>query len=200
MGILTVQLVWCFVRLFIPSPSGKKRFNVLAALDAVSKEIITVTNETYINAESVCQLIAEIAKLGLDKPITLILDNARYQKCALVQNYAAALNIELLFPVVSKCRNLSRLEYNWQYLSTFFKYPPEIRRIIYTTNAIENFNRQIRKITKTKSSFPTDDSLFKILYLIVFNASEKWTMPMRDWGIIVNQLRVYSGERVDTYL
>ena len=89
---------------------------------------------------------------------------------------------------------------NWQYLSTFFKYPPEIRRIIYTTNAIENFNRQIRKITKTKSSFPTDDSLFKILYLIVFDASEKWTMPMREWGIIVNQLRVYFGERVDTYL
>ncbi|SNQ60346.1 transposase [Candidatus Methanoperedens nitratireducens] len=81
-----------------------------------------------------------------------------------------------------------------------FKYPPEIRRIIYTTNAIENFNRQIRKITKTKSSFPTDDSLFKILYLIVFDASEKWTMPMREWGIIVNQLRVYFGERVDTYL
>jgi transposase-like protein len=51
---------------------------------------------------------------------------------------------------------------NWQYLSTFFKYPPEIRRIIYTTNAIENFNRQIRKITKTKSSFPTDDSLLRV--------------------------------------
>ncbi|KPQ41261.1 MAG: transposase, partial [Candidatus Methanoperedens nitroreducens] len=74
-----------------------------------------------------------------------------------------------------------------------FQIPPEIRRIIYTTNAIENFNRQIRKITKTKSSFPTDDSLFKILYLIVFDASEKWTMPMREWGIIVNQLRVYFG-------
>ena len=84
------------MRLFIPSPSGRKRFNVLAALNAVSKEIITITNETYINAESVCQLLAEIAKLGLDKPITLILD-ARYQKCALVQNYAAALNIELLY-------------------------------------------------------------------------------------------------------
>jgi transposase-like protein len=65
---------------------------------------------------------------------------------------------------------------------------------------IENFNRQIRKITKTKSSFPTDDSLFKILYLIVFDASEKWTMPMLEWGIILNQLRVYFGERVDTYL
>lgn len=89
---------------------------------------------------------------------------------------------------------------NWQSLSTFFKYPPDIRRLIYTTNPIENLNRRIRKITKTKSSFPTDESLFKILYLIVMDISEKWTMPLRDWGIILNQLRVYFGERVDVYL
>lgn len=89
---------------------------------------------------------------------------------------------------------------NWQSLSTFFKYPPEIRRLIYTTNPIENLNRRIRKITKTKSSFPTDESLFKILYLIVMDISEKWTMPLRDWGIILNQLRVYFGDRVDVYL
>lgn len=89
---------------------------------------------------------------------------------------------------------------NWQCLSTFFKYPPEIRRLIYTTNPIENFNRRIRKITKNKSSFPTDDSLFKILYLIVMDASEKWIMPIQNWGIILNQLQVYFGERVDAYL
>jgi len=89
---------------------------------------------------------------------------------------------------------------NWQSLSTFFRYPPEIRRLIYTTNPIENINRRIRKVTKTKSSFPTDDSLFKILYLIVMDVSEKWTMPLRDWGIILNQLRVYFGDRVDVYL
>jgi transposase len=107
--------LWCFVRLFIPSPSGRKRFNVLAALDAVSKEIITVTNETYINAESVCQLLAEIAKLSLDKPITLILDNARYQKCALVQNYAAALNIELLY-LPSYSPHLNLIERFWKFV------------------------------------------------------------------------------------
>lgn len=89
---------------------------------------------------------------------------------------------------------------NWQSLSTFFKYPPEIRRLIYTTNPIENLNRRIRKITKTKSSFPTDESLFKILYLIVMDITDKWTMPLRDWGIILNQLRVYFGDRVDVYL
>ena len=89
---------------------------------------------------------------------------------------------------------------NWQCLSTFFKYPPEIRRLVYTTNPIENFNRGIRKITKTKSSFPTDDSLFKILYLIVMDTSEKWTMPIQNWGIILNQLTVYFKERIESYI
>lgn len=89
---------------------------------------------------------------------------------------------------------------NWPALSTFFKYPEEIRRLIYTTNPLEGFNRRIRKTTKTKGAFPTDDSLFKLLYLIVIDASKKWTMPVRDWGTIVNQLRIYFGERMDEYL
>ena len=89
---------------------------------------------------------------------------------------------------------------NWQCLSTFFKYPPEIRRLIYTTNPIENFNRKIRKITKTKSSFPTDDSLFKILYLIVIDTSEKWTLTIPNWGIILNQLTGYFKERAESYI
>jgi transposase-like protein len=89
---------------------------------------------------------------------------------------------------------------NWPCLSTFFKYPPEIRRLIYTTNPIENFNRRIRKITKTKSSFPTDDSLFKILYLIVMDTQEKWTMPTPNWGVILTQLTVYFKDRVEAHL
>ena len=89
---------------------------------------------------------------------------------------------------------------NWPLLATFFKYPPEIRRLVYTTNPIENFNRGIRKITKTKSSFPTDDSLFKILYLIVMDKSEKWTMPIPNWGVILGQLIVYYQEQVEAYL
>ncbi|BAI60859.1 putative truncated transposase [Methanocella paludicola SANAE] len=86
---------------------------------------------------------------------------------------------------------------NWPCLSTFYKYPPEIRRLIYTTNPIESFNRKIRKITKNKSSFPTDDSLFKILYLIVMDESEKWKMAVREWGTIMNQLMVYFKDRVE---
>lgn len=107
--------LWCFARIFIPSPSGRKRFNVLGALNPVTNEIITITNETYINAESVCLLLAEIAKLGLKTPITIILDNARYQKCALVHNYAAALNIELLY-LPSYSPNLNLIERFWKFV------------------------------------------------------------------------------------
>ena len=89
---------------------------------------------------------------------------------------------------------------NWGELSTFFRYPEEIRRLIYTTNPIESLNRQIRKVTKTKGSFPTDDSVLKIIYLVVMECSEKWTMPIQNWGVILGQFRVYFEGRVDAYL
>ena len=89
---------------------------------------------------------------------------------------------------------------NWKNISTFFKYPQEIRKIIYTTNHIENFNRAIRKVTKTKSSFPTEESLLKLLYLIVMDKTEKWTMPIQNWSLIINQLGIYFQERLTNYL
>jgi transposase-like protein len=85
---------------------------------------------------------------------------------------------------------------NWSELATFFKYPPEIRKLIYTTNAIENFNRQLRKVTKTKSAFVSDDALIKLLYLTTMNIIEKWTMPIKDWGQILDQLCIFFGDRV----
>jgi putative transposase len=85
---------------------------------------------------------------------------------------------------------------NWPGLSTMFKYPEEIRMLIYTTNAIENFNRQLRKVTKTKSAFVSDDALMKILYLATINITEKWTMPIRNWGTIFDHLKVFFGDRV----
>jgi transposase len=83
--------------LFVKTGSGRQRFNVLGALNAVTHELIMVSNETYINAQSVCELLNKIAALGLSIPITLVLDNARYQKCALVMELAQSLNIELLY-------------------------------------------------------------------------------------------------------
>lgn len=85
----------------------------------------------------------------------------------------------------------------WDDLCEFFKYPLEIRKAIYTTNAVESLNYQLRKVTKNRSSFPTDDAIFKILYLAIKNASKKWTMPIRDWGRALNQFAIEFGkERV----
>jgi transposase len=107
--------LWCFVRQFIQAPSGRKRFNVLGALHATTKEIITVTNETYINARSIARLMCKLALEFMDLPITLVMDNARYQRCRFVMDLAAALQIELLFlPPYSP--NLNLIERFWKYV------------------------------------------------------------------------------------
>lgn len=85
---------------------------------------------------------------------------------------------------------------SWAQLSTYFKYPKEVRTLIYTTNAIEGFNRQLRKVTKSKSVFPTDDSLFKMLYLAMIDITKKWSGRRRDWGQIHSQLHIYFGDRL----
>lgn len=85
---------------------------------------------------------------------------------------------------------------NWPNLSTYFKYPQEVRRLIYTTNAIEGFNRQLRKVTKAKSVFPTDDSLLKMLYLAMTDITKKWTGRRQDWSMIHAQLAVFFADRM----
>jgi len=86
-------------------------------------------------------------------------------------------------------------EDNWDILSTFFAYPPEVRKIIYTTNAIEGLHRQFRKVTKTKGSFPNDQSLMKMLFLASQNISKKWTMRCRNWDLVLASLDILWGER-----
>lgn len=85
---------------------------------------------------------------------------------------------------------------NWPQLSTFLKYPEEIRKIIYTTNSIENFNRGLRKVTKAKSIFPSDDALFKSIYLAMIDITKKWTGAPWNWGQTLNQLCIYFGDRI----
>ena len=85
---------------------------------------------------------------------------------------------------------------NWANLSTYFKFPEELRRLIYTTNAIEGFNRQLRKVTKSKAVFPTDESLFKMLYLAMLDITKKWTGRRQDWSVIHAQLAVYYADRM----
>jgi transposase-like protein len=88
----------------------------------------------------------------------------------------------------------------WDNLSVFFKYPADIRKIIYTTNIIESVHRQFRKLTKTKGAFPNENSLMKLLYLGIQNASKKWTMPVRNWSLTISQLSIFFEGRIDKYL
>jgi len=87
-------------------------------------------------------------------------------------------------------------EDNWAALSAYFKFPVEVRRLIYTTNAVEGFHRMLRKYTKTKTVFPSDDSLKKSIFLSIQEISKKWSMPIRDWGIIMGQLSIFFEERL----
>jgi len=99
------------------------------------------------------------------------------------------------YPIVIKSwRN------NWERLSQYFKYPEEIRRIIYTTNTIEAVHRQFRKLTKTKGAFPNQDSLLKLLYMGIQNASKKWTMPVQNWSLTISQLAIFFEGRLDNAL
>jgi transposase len=108
-------ILWCFTRIFVKAPSGRKRFNVLCALNAVTHELITVTNDTYINAQSVCELLWCISRLNFRVPIILVLDNARYQKCKIVRDLAESLHIELLY-IPPYSPNLNLIERLWKFV------------------------------------------------------------------------------------
>ena len=88
----------------------------------------------------------------------------------------------------------------WHNLSAYFKYPEPIRRVIYTTNAVEAVHRQFRKLTKTKGAFPNENSLLKLLYAGILNATEKWTMPIHNWSLCLSQLAIYFKGRLDNVL
>lgn len=136
-------VLWSFARLFIKAPAGRQRFNVVGAVDAVTKKLVTVCNETYINAESVCALLDKLSALSLGVPITIILDNARYQRCHVVQNHARCLGIELLYlPRYSP--NLNLIERLWKfvkkqclygrYYPTFTEFKSAIQQCLQTAN------------------------------------------------------------------
>jgi putative transposase len=99
------------------------------------------------------------------------------------------------YPIVIKSwRN------KWENLSVYFKYPEDIRRVIYTTNIIESVHRQFRKLTKTKGAFPNENSLLKLLYMGIQNASKKWSMPIWNWSLTLSQLVIFFEGRLDEAL
>ena len=107
--------LWCLARWFVRSATGRRRYNVLGALNAVSHEMIRVTNEGYVNAQSVCTLLRTVAAARVGVPLTLVLDNAKYQRCELVQSLASSLHLELLF-LPSYSPNLNLIERVWRFV------------------------------------------------------------------------------------
>src|SRR6516165_9110122 len=107
--------LWSFTRIFLRAASGRQRFNVLGAWNAVTRELIAVTNTTVVNTETMCQLLGKITALGFAGPITLVLDNARYQRNAMVQTRAEELKITLLY-LPSYSPNLNLIERLWKFI------------------------------------------------------------------------------------
>ena len=100
-----------------------------------------------------------------------------------------------LYPIV-----IQSWQNKWENLSVYFKYPPEIRKVIYTTNIIESVHRQFRKLTKTKGAFPNENSLLKLLYMGIQNATKKWNMPMWNWNLTLSQLAIFFEGRLEDEL
>src|SRR5574342_724647 len=136
--------LWCAVRRFVRAASGRKRYNVLGAIDAVTHRMIRVTNDGYINAESVCAVLRAVAEAAVGLPITLVLDNARYQKCALVQARAASLGIELLY-LPGYSPNLNLIERLWRF----------VRKESLDSIYYEEFARFTAAIDRCLSDLPT---------------------------------------------
>jgi len=107
--------LWCLTRVFVRASSGRQRYNVLGAINTLTLELVRVCNDGYITATTVCELLVKLAALNLAMPITVVLDNARYQRCRLVQETARALQIELLF-LPSYSPNLNLIERLWKFV------------------------------------------------------------------------------------
>lgn len=167
---------------------------------------------------------------GFPEAIETIFPNAEVQLCVVHQirnslKYVASKNqkefmsdLKKVYKATTKDLAASELEFladkwndkypivitswrnNWERLSQYFKYPEDIRRVIYTTNTIEAVHRQFRKLTKTKGAFPNQDSLLKLLYMGIQNASKKWTMPVKNWSQTLSQLAIYFEGRLDKEL
>jgi transposase len=157
--------LWCFVRIFVKSPSGRHRYNVLGAFNAINHEFFTVTNDTYINANSIIVLMAQLLVRYAGSQITLVMDNARYQRCKLVMDFAKDHGIELLFlPPYSP--NLNLIERLWRYVKKkclYSKYYPDFSSF---KSSIDDCVSNIGKKHKTEI-----DSLMTLKFQTLKNAS-----------------------------
>ena len=112
-------------------------------------------------------------------------ENAEYHLLELAEKYGKK------YPAV-----IASWQNNWEHLSAYFKYSNEIRRAIYTTNAIEGFHRQVRKYTKTKAAFTSENALLKLVFCAINRIRKKWTQPLQNWAIAASQLQIHFGNRM----
>lgn len=176
---------------------------LIACVDGLKgfpEAIETIFPDTEVQLCIVHQIRNSLKYVGSKNQKEFMTDLKRVYKAS-TKDFAAA-ELDILddkwndkYPIVIKSwRN------NWERLSQYFKYPEEIRRIVYTTNTIEAVHRQFRKLTKTKGAFPNQDSLLKLLYMGIQNASKKWTMPVQNWSLTISQLAIFFEGRLDKEL
>ena len=165
-------------------------------LTGFSNAIEAVYPQTQIQQCIIHQIRSSTQFVSYKDIKVLIADLKLVYKAATEEN--ALLNLELFDEKWGKKYPKIAISWknNWPRLSTYFKYPQEIRTLIYTTNTIEGYNRQLRKVTKNKSVFPTDDSLLEMLYLATQDITKKWTSRQRDWGQMISQFQIYFEGRI----
>lgn len=176
---------------------------LIASVDGLTgfpEAIASIYPQTEVQLCIVHQIRNSLRYVAYKNHKTFLVDLKRVYRAKSVGEAEAALDeLESVwgekYPIVIKSWRAK-----WEHLSAYFKYPEDIRRIIYTTNSIEAVHRQFRKLTKTKGGFPNDDSLLKLLYMGVVNASKKWTMPIQNWNLTVSQLAIFFEGRLDAVL
>lgn len=172
---------------------------LIASVDGLTgfpEAIATLYPQTEVQLCIVHQIRNSLRVVGSKKPQGVPGRSEASLSCQVARPTEAALDeLESIwgekYPIVLKSWRAK-----WARLSAYFKYPEDIRHIIYTTNSIVAVHRQFRKLTKTRGGFPNDDSLLKWLYMDIQNASKKWTMPLQNWNLTVSQLSIFFEGRL----
>ncbi len=163
-------------------------------LKGFAEAIVTVFPKTEVQSCIVHQIRNSLRYVGSKDQKEFMRDLKPLSQA--VNKETAEVNLEKLSEKQSKKYSvvISSWQKNWEKRSTYFKYPQEIRKLIYTTNTIEGYHRQIRKVTKTKGAFTSDMALLKLMYLTTRNIEKKWTMPLQNRSITISQLSIIFGE------
>lgn len=165
-------------------------------LKGFSEAILSIFPETEIQKCVIHQIRNSLKYVASKDQKTFMKDLKKvYQSPTKSQAEIELLNLEEIwgkkYPIVIRSWNE-----NWDELTTYFQYDMNVRKLIYTTNPVEGFHRQVRKVTKTKGAFPTDMALLKLIYLATENISKKWTQPLQNWGLTIQQLCIKFGDRM----